>query len=59
MVVLALTNAEDLSAACRANAPCCRPAILHLYALWIPHFYLFAAFHTVCLHSYTPFFRGA
>ena len=33
-----------------------RVAILHSYALWIPHLFLSSAFHTVCLHWSTSLF---
>ena len=55
MLVLALANSEDFCAAFRADALCCWPTILHGDLLRVLDILLGAAFHAVCLHSYTSF----
>jgi len=54
-LVLALAYSKDFRATFRANALSCWPTILHGDLLRILDFFLGAAFHAVCLHSYTSF----
>ena len=51
------SDSEHLGAADRAGALCRRLAILHGDGLWILHFSLSSAFHTICLHD-SSFLQG-
>ena len=48
--ILALPYSEHLGATYGAHPLSCRPAVLHSYALGVPHFPFGPAFDTIGLH---------